>query len=149
MLVSQLAAGSSSTAIIGSLRDELSELQRSAAGVSDAAERQQLLLLEGDSHRSLAEAAAQPGDYGDHMGTALLRYLAGAEAGSAAAADESAQASLRAALLVNDLLRVGVPCLPNAFEMTFQDRRKQTIGFREMPGAPFERSCSRSGRSLY
>jgi len=105
----QLAAGSTSPAIVGSLRDELSELQRTATGVSGAAERQQLLLLEGESYRSLAEAAAQPEEHGDLMGSALLRYLAAADAGSAEAAEQSAQASLRLALLTNDLLRVSIP----------------------------------------
>ena len=104
-----MAAGSDSPAIIGSLRNELSELQRSATGVTDASERKQLLLLEGESYRSLAEAATQPEEHGDLMGSAILRYLAAADAGSAESAEQSAQASLRLALLTNDLLRVGFP----------------------------------------
>jgi len=107
--VAQLAAGSDSPAIVGSLRDELSELQRTATGVTDAAERKQLLLLEGESYCSLAEAATQADDHGDLMGSSLLRYLAAADAGSAEAAEKSAQASLRLALLINDLLRVRSP----------------------------------------
>ena len=103
---SQVAAGSTSPAIIDSLRDELSELQRTAVGTTAGAERQQLFLLEGESYRSLAEAAAQPKEHGELMGSALQRYLAAADAGGAEAAAQSAQASLRLALLVNDLLRV-------------------------------------------
>ena len=101
-----MAAGSSSPTVIGSLREELSEAERSGADVSDPAERQQLLLLEGESHRSLAEAASEPADRGVHMGAALMRYLAATEVGSADAAKQSAQAALKLALLCNDLLRV-------------------------------------------
>ena len=101
-----MAAGSTSPTVIDGLREELSELERSTGNVSDSGERQQMLLLEGQSHRSLAEAAAEPAERGDHMGAALMRYLAAAEASSADAAEESARASLQLALLCNDLLRV-------------------------------------------
>jgi hypothetical protein len=98
--------------VIDSLREELSDLERSAADVSDAAERRELLLLEAESHRSLAGAAAEPAERGDHMGAALMRYLAAAGPGSADAAEQSARASLQLALLCNDLLRVTSSRLP-------------------------------------
>ena len=104
--VPQLAAGSTSPIVIDSLREELSKLERTAADVSDAAERRELLLLEAESHRSLAGAAAEPAERGEHTGAALMRYLAAAEAGNADAAEQPARASLRLALLCNDLLGV-------------------------------------------